>query len=72
MVTINLEDDTLASQAAAAGYANVEQYVQGLIEQDAERLAIEAGIDAARAGRTRPFDEFDREFRAKHGLAPRE
>ncbi|QDT67581.1 hypothetical protein MalM25_04810 [Planctomycetes bacterium MalM25] len=72
MVTLNLEDESLATQAAAAGYASIEQYVQSLIEQDAERLAIQAGLDAAGGGRTRPFEEFDREFRAKHGLTPRD
>lgn len=72
MVTINFEHDSLAAQAASAGYANAEQYVQSLIERDAERLAVQAGIESAHAGRVRPFKEFDQEFRAKHGLDPRD
>jgi len=36
------------------------------------REAIEAvreGLDDVEAGRIRPLDEFDKEFRARHGLA---
>jgi hypothetical protein len=33
--------------------------------------AIRAGLDDIEAGRVRPFEEFDREFRRKHGLTPR-
>lgn len=72
MVTLQLDDGSLLAQAIAAGYASVDQYVQSLVEQDAERLAIQQGVDAARGGRVRPFEEFDRELRAKHGLAPRD
>jgi hypothetical protein len=36
---------------------------------DQERLAIEAGIDAWRAGDVREFEEFDLEFRAKNGIS---
>lgn len=60
----------LPDLAAAAGYANVDQYVRSLIERDKDRLAIQAGLDAMRDGRTRPFDEFDAEFRKEHGLPP--
>ena len=33
--------------------------------------AIRQGLDDIEAGRVRPFEEFDREFRQKHGLPPR-
>jgi hypothetical protein len=33
--------------------------------------AIEKGFSYIAAGRTRSFEDFDREFRAKHGLPPR-
>jgi predicted transcriptional regulator len=36
--------------------------------EESEIAAIQAGLDSADAGRVRDFDEFDREFRAKHGL----
>jgi hypothetical protein len=65
-------DPGVQSQALAAGFASVELYLHSLVERDADRLAVEEGIAAARAGLLRPFDEFEREFRAKHGLPPRE
>lgn len=37
--------------------------------EEQEVAAIQAGIDDWQAGRVRPFDEFDREFRLKHGIA---
>ena len=33
--------------------------------------AIREGLDDVAAGRTRPFEEFDREFRGRHGLPQR-
>lgn len=60
------------SQAIAAGFASVEDYIVSLLDRDAERAAIQEGIDAMQAGRVRPFEEFDREFRQQHGLVPRE
>jgi predicted DNA-binding antitoxin AbrB/MazE fold protein len=33
--------------------------------------AIRQGFADLEAGRTRPFEDFDREFRARHGLPPR-
>ncbi len=65
------DDATVQSQAVSAGFATVELYIQNLIERDAERLAVQKGINALEAGQHRPFDEFDREFRQKNGLAPR-
>jgi hypothetical protein len=40
-------------------------------EREATREAISAGLADVEAGRTRPFEEFDREFRQQHSLAPR-
>jgi len=59
------------SQAAAAGFATVELYIQNLLDRDADRLAIQEGVDAFQTGRHRSFDEFDRGFREKNGMAPR-
>ena len=60
---------SVQSQAAAAGFATVELYVQELLDRDANRLAIKKGIEALEAGQHRPFDDFDREFCEKNGLA---
>ncbi len=70
-MSLSFSDPMLAAQAAEAGYADPEQYLVSLVEKDAERLAIKKGIDDADAGRVRPFEEFDLEFRAKRGLPPR-
>ena len=40
-------------------------------ERELTREAIRRGLDDVELGRVRPFDEFDREFRQKHGLTPR-
>jgi hypothetical protein len=40
-------------------------------EREEIRVAIRKGLADIDAGRVRPFEEFDREFRAKHGLPPR-
>ncbi len=37
--------------------------------QDAERSAIQAGLDAMHAGRVRPFEDFDRDFCNRNGIA---
>lgn len=56
-------------QTLAAGFASVSMYVQNLLDQDAERLAIQEGIDALEAGQVSDFDDFDREFRRRNGLS---
>jgi hypothetical protein len=53
-------------QSLAAGYASVEQYVYSLVQRDRERLAIQEGIDAMKAGRNEDFEQFDREFRQQN------
>ncbi len=40
-------------------------------EQEETLAAIRRGLADVEAGRTRPLEEFDREFRQKHGLTPR-
>jgi hypothetical protein len=68
---INLPDDpNIQGLATAAGYASVEDYVFSLIERDTERMAIQQGLDAMQSGRTRPFEEFDAEFREKNDIGP--
>jgi hypothetical protein len=40
-------------------------------EQEETLQAIREGLDDMHAGRTRPFEDFDREFRERHRLPPR-
>lgn len=40
-------------------------------EREATLAAIRQGLADVEASRVRPFAEFDREFRQKHGLPPR-
>ena len=65
---ITLPEDA-EKQSVAAGFASVEQYIHSLVRRDRERLAIEEGIVAMKEGKVRGFDDFDREFRQRHGLA---
>jgi len=65
----HIDEGTVRIQANSAGFATAELYIQSLLLQDAERLAIQEGISDFKGGRHRPFDEFDREFREKNGLA---
>lgn len=67
----NIDEAHIQSQAAAAGFATVELYIQNLLQKDADRLAIQEGVDAFKAGRHRPFEEFDSEFRQANNLEPR-
>lgn len=59
------------SLATAAGFASVEDYVVRLLEREAERRAIQEGIDAMRAGDMQPLDEVDAELRREFGFSPR-
>lgn len=71
-MTVELPNDRdIQSQAIAAGFAAVEDYVRALLDRDAERLAIQEGIDDLNAGRMQPFEEVDAEIRREFGFAPR-
>ena len=72
METNQFNSPEIKTQAAAAGFASVEQYIQNLLDRDADRLAIQNGLDALEAKNSRSFEKFDQEFRAKNGLASRE
>jgi hypothetical protein len=67
---IQIPDDT-RQLSIAAGYADVDQFVNSLLRKERERLAIQAGIDAMEAGQVTDFADFDREFREKNGLKSR-
>jgi predicted transcriptional regulator len=61
-----------AAASCGASEADViRQALDSLDWHDHERLAIQEGIDAWRAGDTQEFDEFDAEFRTKNGIPPR-
>ncbi len=72
MATDLFSDPSIQSQATAAGHGSVEVHLQTLVDRDRERLAVAEGIEAMKSGQVRPFEEFDREFRSKHNLAPRQ
>ena len=40
-------------------------------EREQTLRAIREGLEDVAAGRSRPFEEFDRDFRARRGLSPR-
>lgn len=64
---IKVPEDT-QQLSLAAGFANVDQFVNSLLRKERERLAIQAGIDAMDAGQVADIADFDREFREKNGL----
>ena len=63
--------DEVQHQAVAAGFASVEDYVTTLLDRDAERVAIQQGLQAMESGKVRDFDEFDRDFRVRNRLSER-
>jgi Arc/MetJ-type ribon-helix-helix transcriptional regulator len=64
-------DERIQSQLALGLYATpaevLAEALNALDERNAERRAIQEGIDAWRAGDTQDFDQFDAEFRAQNG-----
>ena len=70
IMQIQIPDDT-KQLSIAAGFANVDQFVNSLLCKERERLAIQAGIDAMDAGQVTDFADFDRDFREKNGLKSR-
>lgn len=66
-IELQLDDDT-KRQSVDAGFASVEEYLLNLLQRDKNRLAILKGIQDADSGNVRPFEDFDQEFQAKHGM----
>ncbi|WP_437186718.1 hypothetical protein SH668x_000068 [Planctomicrobium sp. SH668] len=64
-------DRDVKSQAIAAGFATVEDYLMTLLDRDAERIAIQAGLDDIAAGRMHPWEEVNAEIRREFGFDPR-
>jgi hypothetical protein len=66
-IEIHFGDDTKI-QSIEAGYASVEDYLHSLLQRDRARLACLKGLQDVDTGNIRPFDDFDSEFRKKHGI----
>jgi hypothetical protein len=72
-MTVDLPNDRdYQAQAVAAGYSSLEDYLVTLLDRDAERVAIQNGINDIRAGHVRPFEEFDAELCREFGFNPRQ
>lgn len=68
-MTIELKlDDDAKQQSIEAGFASVQEYLYNLLQRDRNRLGILKGLQDVEAGNVRSFEEFDREFRSKHGI----
>jgi predicted transcriptional regulator len=74
----NLQDDRLADfhQFVGQQLANVtatpmspEEALAVWRERQETLAAIREGLADVAAGRSRPFEDFDREFRERHGLS---
>ena len=63
-------NESLQNQAVAAGFGSLEQYIYTLLDRDAERVAIQQGIDALNEGRTIPAEEVYAGIRNKLNLPP--
>jgi predicted transcriptional regulator len=64
-------DRDIEAQATSAGFSSVEAYVRTLIDRDAERVAIQEGIDAMNAGDMQPWEEVKQELQNQFGLNSR-
>ncbi len=58
----HINESAVQTQAAAAGFATAELYIQHLIQKDADRLAVQQGFEDVEAGRLRRFSEFNQEM----------
>jgi putative addiction module CopG family antidote len=74
-MSIDLSSDLvneIQRQVATGVFATPDEVVRealaALRDREVEVLAIQEGIDDMEAGRTRPIDEFDRDFRQRNGL----
>lgn len=67
---IHVSDD-IRQLSLSAGFADVNQFVNSLLDKERERLAIQAGVEAMESGRVAEFASFDREFRKKNGIESR-
>ena len=63
----------IQAQLASGAYQDEGDVLRAALEalrrQNADLAAIRAGIEDMEAGRHRPLEEFDRDFRARHGFS---
>ena len=76
MLTLSKEvDELLRREMASGAYANEDELLGQALRLLAERreaiAGIQRGLDDIAAGRTTPFEDFDRDFRARHGIGQR-
>lgn len=69
-IQISNESDAL-HVAKAAGFESVEDYVNRMIKEACDLEAIRQGVEDVRSGRVTPLEDFDKQFRAEMGFAPR-
>ncbi|QDU80730.1 hypothetical protein Pla110_24630 [Polystyrenella longa] len=63
-------NESLQNQAIAAGFGSLEQYIYNLLDRDAERVAIQQGIDALNEGRVISSEEVYPDIRKRLELPP--
>jgi Arc/MetJ-type ribon-helix-helix transcriptional regulator len=67
--------DLLRREMASGAYQSEEEVLKVALQLVAQRretiASIQEGLDDISAGRTVAFEDFDREFRAKHGIGNR-
>ena len=69
IMQITLPDNVnLQNQANAAGFVCVEDYVIDLLNRDAERVAIQKGLDDIKAGRLVSFEKVKESIRRQFDL----
>lgn len=64
-IKLRLSDD-VQNQSIEAGYASVEDCLQSLLRRDRNRLDCMKGLHDVASGRTRPFEQFDTDFRMRN------
>ena len=57
-------------ESASAALISPEQALALWREEQETIAAVREGLADVNAGRTKPLDQFDREFRQRHGLEP--
>lgn len=64
-------EDAVRRMAEASGMHSVQDYVNALIKQEADFIAVKEGLADIDAGRVTPLDDFDQEVRERMGFGPR-
>ncbi len=62
------DNDKLQNQAIAAGFVSLEQYIIELLVRDADRIAIQQGLDDIKVGRVTSAVEVEANIHKDFGL----